>query len=479
MGPGELVALLPLMAVAATSIAVMLAIAVHRDHRVALALTLAGLGLGFASLPVTLPHLPRQVTPLLVVDEYALFYMGLLFAGGFAAAVLSFGYLERRGGNREEFYVLLLLATMGSAVLVASTHFASFFLGLEILSVSLYALIAYPLVQANNVEAAVKYLILAGASSAFLLFGMALVYAELGTMALGEIAASPALARAPNVVLAGLGMLTVGVGFKLALVPFHMWTPDVYQGAPAPVTGFIATVSKGGVFALLLRYFSQVPITQLGALFSTFAAIAIASMLVGNLLAVLQNNVKRILAYSSIAHLGYLLVAFLASGGFAPRAVAFYLVAYFATTLSAFGVVTALSAPDREAEGIDEYRGLIYRRPWLAVILTAALLSLAGLPPSAGLVGKIFIAAAGIESALWLLLSALVVGSVIGVFYYLRIGLAMYRRPLPGMEAARAAPSLSRVGGVVLAVLTFLTVGLGLYPGPVLRIIEAMATHPA
>ena len=195
----------------------------------------------------------------------------------------------------------------------------------------------------------------------------------------------------------------MGIGFKLALVPFHMWTPDVYEGAPAPITAFVATVSKGAMFALLLRYFNQSGARNSTALLLVLTIVAIASMFAGNLLALLQNNVKRILAYSSIAHLGYLIVAFEAGGDMAGFAVAFYFVAYFATMLGAFGVVTMLSTPGNDLGDLESYRGLFWRRPMIASVFTVMLLSLAGIPLTAGFVGKFYIVAAGASVSLWLL----------------------------------------------------------------------------
>ncbi|OGO69220.1 MAG: NADH-quinone oxidoreductase subunit N [Chloroflexi bacterium RBG_19FT_COMBO_62_14] len=470
MTSADILSLLPLLVVATTGVVVMLAAAFYRNHRLSLILTLAGLLTAFISLPFVSPLTPRQVTSLVLVDGYALFYMGLIFAAGFIVALLTYGYLEQWDGNPEELYVLLLLATLGAAVLVGSSHFASFFLGLETLSVALYAMIAYNRSLRRGIEAGIKYLVLAGVTAAFLLFGMALVYAETGTLAFSGVIA--AAGGGPSLqLMVGLGMLIVGVGFKLGVVPFHMWTPDVYQGAPAPVTGLLASMSKGAMFALLLRYFTPVMALERQGLVWVFTAVAVLSMLGGNILALTQDNVKRILAYSSIAHLGYLLVAFLASGPAGQLAVAFYLVAYFATTLSAFGVVTVLSTPDDEAESLRAYQGLYYRRPWLAIIFTIALLSLAGIPPTAGLVGKIFIAAAGVQASLWLLLIVLVLASVIGVFYYMRIVITMFRRP----EADVVQPSmvrLPRAASVVLGALSVILVGLGIYPVPVMRIIE-------
>jgi NADH-quinone oxidoreductase subunit N len=309
---------------------------------------------------------------------------------------------------------------------------------------------------------------------------MALVYAETGTMTVSGLA--PLLIAglgAQDVVVAlGVVLLLVGVGFKLAVVPFHMWTPDVYQGAPAPVTAYIATVSKGAMFALLLRYFRPVSLDPGSTLFLVFAAVAIASMVAGNLLALRQDNVKRILAYSSIANLGYLLVAFLATGERAAIAVTFYLVAYFATTLVAFGVVTALSTPARDAESMDDYRGLARTRRWTAAAFTVALLSLAGMPLTMGFIGKFYVVAVGAGSALWALVIVLVLTSTVGLYYYTRIVVAMWvRRPDESADAVSAA-----VGGgsaAVLAALTAFLIVFGVYPAPLIQLIErAVATLP-
>jgi proton-translocating NADH-quinone oxidoreductase chain N len=217
-------------------------------------------------------------------------------------------------------------------------------------------------------------------------------------------------------VLTGLAMTVTGIGFKLAVVPFHMWTPDVYEGAPAPVTAFVATVSKGAIVALLLRYVVQTRAYPYGSLLLAFSVLAGASIVVGNLLALLQENVKRVLAYSSIAHLGYLLVALVAGGPRGVEAATYYLVAYMLTTLSAFGSVIVLSEKEQDAENMAAYRGLFWRRPWLAMVFTAALLSLAGIPLTAGFVGKFYVLLVGVESALWPLIFLLVFGSAVGLF---------------------------------------------------------------
>jgi len=468
MTASDVLALLPLLLIAGSSVAVLIAAAVGRNHAVAFGLSLAGLAASFCSVffvPAT------QVTALLDIDGYALFFFGLISAASFAVALLAYGYLRNRDIDKEEFYVLLLVATLGAMILAASSHFASFFLGLEVLSIALYALIAYFGDRPLPVEAGIKYLVLAASSAAFLLFGIALIYADLGTMDFARIEHILAANPNPNLtlLLPGVALVVTGIGFKLALVPFHMWTPDVYQGAPAPVTAFVATVSKGGMFALLLRYFAQSGINRFAPALLVFTIIAIASMLAGNLLALLQSNVKRILAYSSIAHMGYLMVALEVGGAIGASAVVFYLVAYFIMTLGAFAVVTVLSAEHRDADQMEDYRGLFWRRPVLALIFTAMLLSLAGIPMTAGFLGKFYIIAAGAAAGSWALILILVIASTIGLFYYLRIVVILYQQP---GDANQPLPLRMPAAGLVLAALTVILVWLGVYPSSMLQAIH-------
>src|SRR5215469_14138720 len=295
----DMLALLPLLLIAGTSIVVMLGIAVKRRHALTAGLTLVGLLAAFVSIWAAAAVAPRQVTSLLVIDQYALFYIGLIIASAAAVAVLAYQYFENHAGQREELYLLLLIATFGCAVLVASVHFVSFLLGLEILSVSLYAMVAYFKDREQALEAGIKYLILASASAAFLLFGMALIYADTGTMAFSRLRDLSPDGSNLALFLPGIALTVTGIGFKLGVVPFHLWTSDVYEGAPAPVTAFVATASKTAMVALLLRYLAS-GVLHYRPVFWIFCAIAIASMCIGNLLALRQSNVKRVLAYSSI-----------------------------------------------------------------------------------------------------------------------------------------------------------------------------------
>ena len=480
MTAAALMGLAPAVIVAIAIVVLMIVVSIRRDHRLSAGFTLAGLALAFAALFRPVPQ-PPDSTALVVFDQSARFYTGLILAAVAGVALLSFAYFERGRepasgspvAQLDEYYLLLLLAALGSIVLISAVHFAAILLGLEILSVSLFGLIAYPRDVPSALEAGIKYLVLAAVSAAFLLFGMALVYAETGTMGLPGLTGAPAPPAGGVLWLVGVGLIVVGFGFKLAVVPFHLWTPDVYQGAPAPVAALVATVSKGAMLALLVRTFAGVDLRAQEGLFAAFAVLAVASMVAGNLLALFQDNVKRLLAYSSIAHLGYLLVAFLAAGALAATAVAFYLVAYFVAMLGAFGVVSVLSDGNREAERLDDYRGLFGRRPWLSILMTGMLLSLAGIPLTAGFVGTFFVTVAAGGAALWMLLIVKMVTSGVGLFYYLRVVVAMFMQAAPADRRERATPTVPLTASLTLAALAAALVGLGVFPGPLVAVIEA------
>ena len=459
----DLMALAPLLVMGATVLATVLAVAA--SGRSPPVLAPAGTALALAVLWQT----PQRAMPLLIIDGYALFFLGLILAATLAVLLLAHGTVV---GRTPAFPPLLLLGALGAMAVVAANHFAALFLGLETLSIALLGLIATPPGRDRPLEAALKYLVLAGVSSAFLLFGIALTYLLVGSLAFPEIARHAARLADDPLWLAALALLVTGIGFKLSLVPFHMWAPDVYQGAPAPVTGFIAVVSKGAVLAFLLRY-----LLGAGAYASlVIEVLAIASMLAGNLLALLQDDVKRILAYSSIAHLGYLLLAVLAGGAVAVAAVAYYLVAYAVMTLGAFGIVSILSPPGGGDDIADlaDYRGLSRRRPFLAGAFTLMLLALAGLPLTMGFFAKIYVLSAGIGGNWWPAVAALVFGSVTGLFYYLRI-IAVMAQAAPAAAEPPAAPPWP--GLATVTALALLLIGLGIQPAPLVRLIRLTATQ--
>lgn len=472
------VALLPLLIVGATAVAVMLGIAWRRCHQLSFMLSAGGLNLALLSIIPALKAAPAAVTGLILVDHFSLYYTGLILVATLGCLTLTHAYMgktEQAGfpGNREELYLLMLLAAAGGIVLVSTQHLAGLFIGLELLSVPLYGMVGYAFFNRHSLEAAIKYMVLSATGSAFLLFGMALLYGETGSLVFSVIGQS----AVTDLTRMGIGLMLVGLAFKLSLVPFHLWTPDVYQGAPAPVGAFLATASKVGVFAVLLRLFEMSPATADGWLNTLLTLIAIASILVGNLLALLQNNLKRLLSYSSIAHFGYLLVALIASNGKGMEAVGVYLASYVLTSLGAFGVVTLVSTPfkERDADALYDYRGLFWSRPYLSAVMAVMMLSLAGIPLTAGFIGKFYILATGVESKLWWLMATMVVGSAIAVFYYLRVMVTLFLVE-PGTRHHDAPAGWGQqAGGLMLILVAILTLVLGVYPHPLLSLVQGAA----
>nr|CDQ34562.1 NADH-quinone oxidoreductase subunit N [Virgibacillus halodenitrificans] len=473
----SLLALSPLILVCATAIVVMLTIAWRRCYDLTATLTVIGLNLALAAQLLAWWQAPLDVTLLMTVDGLSIFGGVLILVATLACATLGHAYLEGARGPREEYYLLLLCAAAGGIALVSSRHLASLFFSLELLSMPLYGMLAYTYRERGALEAGVKYMVLSAAASAFLLFGMALLYARTGHLDFAGLGEALASAGSDGWLLAGMGMMLIGLGFKLSIVPFHLWTPDVYEGSPAPAATFLASASKVAVLIVLLRLLQSAPATQDAWFHSLLAVLAFVTMLAGNLLALMQQDLKRLLGYSSIAHFGYLLVALVINEGLAVETAGIYLVTYVLTTLGAFGVVTLLSSPygGADASRLHHYRGLFWRRPYLTAVLTVMMLSLAGIPLTAGFIGKFYIVAVGVEASRWWLVGAVVVGSAIGLFYYLRVMVTLFL-PEPGMQRRDATTDWAqRAGGVVVLALAALVVLLGVYPAPMIDWVRLMA----
>ncbi len=476
----DLLALLPIITLTGVILVVMMVIAFARNLALTCLCCSIGLALTLATIAwVSINLEPQYVTPLIVVDEYALLFSSIIVIGAFFICLLAYSYHADRGENQDEYLMLMLLSTLGGIILAHSAHFASFILGLELVGVSLYAMISYPVRGFFSLEAALKYLILSGVSSATLLFGIAFLFAVTGSLSFQGMADATAhMEHASVFVLIGATFVLAGIAFKLSLAPFHMWTPDVYEGAPAPTTAFLATVSKGGIFAVLLRFFVSFDGFRFEAILESLFWVALLSILVGNILALMQDKIKRVLAYSSIAHIGYLLVGFLAASAVGGKQLAleasmFFLIAYFVTTIGAFGVVTIMSGStesEHDTDQLSQYEGLFWRRPLLATFFSAMLLSLAGIPLTVGFIGKFYIFAAGVQSGLWQLLAAVVVGSGIGLYYYLRIIFSMTKQPVSEDEI-----DIPLAGGWALGMVSVLLVVLGVYPTPVVEWVTSVA----
>jgi NADH-quinone oxidoreductase subunit N len=472
MTQADFLCLAPFLIIAISPIVIMMVISVLRNYEVVYGFSILAFLIAFASVFFIYPAVPHLIAPLFIIDIYSLFFLGIIIFSALLVTLLSYDYIKQLEGVREEYYIILFTSTLGASLLAVANHFILFFLGIETLSISLYILIAFQRSKDTSIEAGIKYLILASVSSAFLLFGMALIYTVYGTMLFpGIVTAITNNGQLSSLAISGFGMMMVGIGFKLALVPFHMWTPDVYQGAPAPVTAFIATVSKGAVMAVLIRFFFNIKGFGNHYLFISISAIAILSMFIGNILAIKQQNIKRLLAYSSIANMGYLIIILLTGTNKGIQASVFYLISYLITTIGAFGVISLLSTCRYEAEKIEDYKGLFWKSPWIAIVFTLSLLSLAGIPVTAGFIGKFYIIFEGMKTGLIVLVFSMIISSVIGLYYYLRVVTTMFS---PANDVI--LPVISLTGKFTLAIITLSILLLGIYPGWLIHIIGKFVT---
>lgn len=476
----DLQAILPLVILAAGAVALLTLISFYRNLWVSFFFTGVTLVGAFFSINFAWDLGRHPVPALFMVDHLGLVFIGLILIAAFVVAHLALDYFRKFDDNRDEFFVLLLIGTLGACSLAITSHFVGFFLGLELMSVPLYAMIAYTLKRDASLEAGFKYLILAAAAAAFLLFGFALIYTETRAMDIHVLAVNLAqLGQFYNPILVHVGMAMVfgAICFKLSLVPFHWWTPDIYQGAPTPVSAFLATVSKVGVIAVFLRFVLDLDLTNNPVFLNGVYPVVILSVLVGNLLALAQKNIKRLLAYSSIAHLGYLLITFLISGNLAAEAAVLYAITYTFTSLGTFGVLSALSSSEHEVETLDDVRGLYFQRPILSIIFTLMMLSLAGIPLTAGFMGKFYVIAAGAQdlNTTAIPLVTLVVGSAIGLYYYLKVVWTLFQKEPSSVVPENQPASLSEFAFFALVLVSILTLFIGIYPTPVSELLRLIA----
>jgi len=460
------VALLPEIALTLWALVVLLVLSWrHRsaaDSRLAGWLSFAGVLCAMAALAWLWANdaAPDGLAQMVALDayRYAASAIALLAAAG--SILLSLGYLEREGLLAPEYYVLLLLATAGMLFLAGAEDLIVLFLGLEVMSVSVYVLAGFNRANPFSSEAALKYFLIGAFASGFLLYGIALVYGVTGTTNLTLVGAQLAARQVPPMAAIGLGLLLIGLGFKIAAVPFHMWAPDVYDGAPTPVTAFMATGVKAAAFASLVRVLLEAFPSALSLWQPVVAALALASMVIGNLVALSQRPLKRMLAYSSIGHAGYLLVAVWPGTRSGAGAVLLYLLAYSLTTLASFGFLAVLGRGGEREVTVDEIRGLATTRPAVAFGIAVCMLSLLGFPGTFGFIGKWYIISAAVAEGQAILPVVLVLTSVVSAGYYLPVIMAMYMKPAPSGEryaGVRLPPAAA--GAVALAVAAILLFG--------------------
>jgi NADH-quinone oxidoreductase subunit N len=412
----------------------------------------------------------RAFRDMVLLDGYALFFDVVICYAAALVVMLSMDYLGRTGGESGEYYALVLFATAGMMLMASAGDLIVVFLSLELMSLSLYVLAGLFKTRLTSGEASMKYFLLGAFATSFLLYGIALIYGATGSTNLDRIAASAAARGGDPLLLIGLGLLLVGFGFKISSVPFHMWAPDVYEGAPTTITALIATGSKAGAFAALIRVL-MVALPGAQADWSALLwGVAALSMTLGNVVALAQSNLKRMLAYSSIAHVGYMLMGLVAGGAPGMGAILFYLLAYTFTTIGAFGVIALCARAGEEAVEVGDYAGLARRHPVLAATLALFLLSLIGIPPLAGFVAKFYLFGSAVRAGyIWLTVIA-VLNSAVAAYYYLRVIVYMYMREPEGASVA-VAPSLA--GGLALAIALLGIVLLGVAPAPFADLAQA------
>lgn len=460
MTKADLMALIPLIILAGGSVLVLLAGAARPGgylYGLAIAVVVFALVWTIA-VPVT------AVMQGLAINPFARFFAVFLDSAGIVGLLLASGYNKRRGIVGEEYPATLLFALAGMGAACAASDLLMLFLGLEAFTFAFYLLVAIERDSVRGGEAGLKYLLNGTLSAAVLAMGIALVYCSRGTLRLPELALQPAALE--PLFLSGVCLILLGVAFKLSLVPAHLWTPDVYQGAPAPVTALLSTASKGASVAAVVLILPMVAGWRGGH--DVLWCLALATMVCGNLAALVQTSIKRLLAWSSVAQMGYVALAFVALPAGGGRAAIFYAVAYAAAGLSSFGAVAILSdGSDRDA--IEQYRGLGYRNPLAGSVLAVALFSLAGIPPTAGFMAKFAVFSAALRAGETALAVAGVLTALVAVFFYLRVVVALYMRPADGAEAAARPLTVSEA--TALAIPTLATIVIGVYPSPLLDLL--------
>jgi NADH-quinone oxidoreductase subunit N len=405
----------------------------------------------------------------ILADNYAIFFNIAICGSALLTVLLSTGTARRDQLPEGEYYALLLFSTAGMMMMGATRDLLVVFIGLEIMSLGVYVLTAIKRSSEAGAEAGFKYFVLGGFSSAFFIYGIALAYAVAGTTKIDEMVTLVASqAREPNILLVlAMIMLIVGFAFKVSAVPFHMWAPDAYQGAPTLVTGFMSTAVKAAAFAAFARVFLSALEPLRGHWVPILSAIAGLTMILGTVVGVAQSNVKRMLAYSSIAHAGYLLVGLVAANAAGKTAILFYVVSYAVTNLGAFGVLAALSTHDRPHDDVRDFAGLGRERPGLSAVLTIFLLSLGGFPPTVGFVAKWAIFSSAVQANQIALAVLGVLTSVVSVFFYLRIVVMMYMMPERAPNHRPAVPALALAGLVLALAAVFY---FGILPGSLLKV---------
>lgn len=442
----------------------------EKSERMSFWISSIGLGITLLLSLATLGLSGTAFNHMITVGGYGNLFAALFAVAALLTVVLSRDYLLKEHVNFGEFYLLILLATLGMMLMAAAADLIVIFLGLELMSLCLYVLAGFMRRFSLSNEAALKYFLLGAFATGFLLYGIALLYGASGTTTIDLLVSRlPELIAEPYFWI-GIGLLMIGFAFKVGAVPFHMWIPDVYQGAPTPVSGFMSTGAKAAAFSAFVLVFLHAQFSALERVKDALALLAAASMILGNIVAISQSNLKRMLAYSSVAHAGYMLTGLAANNQLGHTGIIFYLISYTFMNIGAFGVLALVEREEGKNLTIDDFAGLAARKPVLAALMSTFMLSLAGIPPLAGFFGKYYVFVAAIGAGMTWLAIVGVLTSLISVYYYLRPVMVMYFREGESPGAER----LSRQGLVVLIVAALAVIGIGVYPSSLLSIINTI-----
>lgn len=483
-----LISFAPMVVVALTALMVMINIAIKRSHFWSATISVVGLNVALAALLLQIFgfwHVDYSDISMFAMDNFAKVNIAVILVASLACCTLAYGYFHTLKDNKDELYLLMLIATLGAMLMTSATHLAAFFMSLELLSVPMYGMLAYTFLRTRSLEAGLKYLIQSAAMSATLLMGMAFIFADVGGLEFSKII-SVLFSRheMSSLFVLGAVMMLVATAFKLSAAPFHHWVSDVYEGAPAPITAFLASVSKVAMMALLVRFLLLTASWGLSPVLTVLLVMTVLSILFGNLSAIRQSNLKRLLAYSSVAHIGYVLSVLFGLGVDGAGIMTVYMAVYALTSIGAFGVITLMSSPYRqftknsssgEADQMQFYQGLFWRRPALTAVLTIMLLSMAGIPLTAGFITKFQVIFATIQGKQFLLAGMVILGSGLGLYYYLKFLTCLFQKPIANFEFDADKHWGVQAGGVMLLIITAIIVVLGIFPNGLLQIAQFIA----
>lgn len=493
----QLITLLPILIIGITVVIIMLSILYRRNHCRHVLLSIVGLILASIVLfSIIWKNKDIQnINQIIYADNYSILYMILIIMSGIISSLLAYTWLSRYPINyRDEFYLLLLISTMGGILLTVTNHLIILFLGIELISIPLLGLISYTVFEKTSIFSSVKYIILSGISSAFLLFGIALIYAETGCLLFfdiqevllnNNISNEEGSIQSMLLVMMGLVMMMVGFGFKLSSVPFHTWIPDIYQRSPSVVSMYLSISSKIAVISVLIRFLLVLPEQYYSIFYMILSGLACCSMLFGSIVAIQQDSIKRILAYSSITSSGYLLMILILSRidySMSQEAIGIYLINYLFSNVGAFGVISLISMifdSDKEVDTLSSYKGLFWYNPTLSVIFTIIILSLAGIPMTLGFIGKFYLLLNGVHNQLWMLSIFVLISSIISIFYYLKIIINLYSFPMNNKKFNyhSSAHCFYNPTGIMIIVVAVGIIVFGIYPQFIISLIRLICIN--